>query len=188
MSILGRLSGVTLLALAAGIAHAGDGGEFQVTPSLGYAHVRVEGRHLEFGESTNYEGLGVGLTTGYRAPFGLVVELGLSSSGNPAIGWATGGELRELCFAAGYDFKFGKGWHVTPKLGLTSWKLESGALESLVDSAGREQDSLDGDDPFVEVGLARELNPHIELGVSVRHAETSFGNAGSVAVTFTWNL
>jgi Outer membrane protein beta-barrel domain len=178
----------TALALMAARAGAGDNGQFRVMPSLGFAHVKVDGQHLEFGETTGYDGWAAGISAGYRAPFGLVVELGMSAYGEPIFGWATGGELRERYGAVGYDFEFGDGWHVTPKVGLTSWRLKGGELEDLIDDAGELRDELDDDDVHFELSLAKEFNPHVGIGLSFKQTNVDFGSARSVTCAFIWTL
>ena len=121
-----KWSGVAVAALIAGAANGGDRGQFQITPYLGNARVRVDGAHLEFGDSQTYDQWIAGISAAYRAPFGLVVEIGTAATGEPMFGWATGGEVRETYGAVGYDFELGRGWYLAPKLGLTSWASRAG--------------------------------------------------------------
>ncbi len=72
-----KWSGVAVAALIAGAANAGDHGQFQITPYLGHAQVRVDGQYLEFGASETIDQWIAGISAGYRAPFGLVVEIGV---------------------------------------------------------------------------------------------------------------
>ena len=71
-----KWSAATVVALIAGAANAGDRGQFQITPYLGHASVKVDGQYLERGSSESYTQWLVGISAGYRAPFGLVVEIG----------------------------------------------------------------------------------------------------------------
>jgi hypothetical protein len=128
------------------------------------------------------------LSVGYRAPFGLVAEIGTSASGEPIFGWASGGELRERYGAVGYDIGFGKGWHFVPKIGLTKWRLDAGELQDLVDESGEVQESLHGSDPYIELSLTRTFNPHVAIGFTLKEADVEFGEARSAAFRFVWSL
>ena len=183
-----KWSAAAALAVIAGAAHAGDRGDFRITPYLGRGSLRVDGRHLQSGQSQTYQNWVTGISVGYRAPFGLVVELGTSATGEPLVGWATGGELREDYLAAGYDLVFGNAWHFTPRLGVTRWSLESGVLGDLLDDSGQERQSLDGDDAYVELALTKELNRHVALGASFRQADASFGSTRALAFTAVFSF
>jgi hypothetical protein len=88
-----KWSGVAVAALIAGAANGGDRGQFQITPYLGNARVKVDGAHREFGESQTYDQWIAGISAAYRAPFGLVFEIGRADTGEPIFGWFTGGEV-----------------------------------------------------------------------------------------------
>jgi hypothetical protein len=179
---------VVAAAFIAASANAADPGQFRVTPYLGFANAKVEGRHLEFGETQKYEGWTAGISAGYRTSFGLVFELGTSASGEPILGWATGGELRETYGAVGYDIRFADDWHFTPKIGMTSWKLKAGELEELVDNSGQLRDSLNGEDVYLELAIAREFNSHLSMGLSYKEANVDFGSARSAAFSLSWGF
>src|SRR5262245_60960719 len=55
-------------------------GSFQLTPYAGFAHVRISGENLEFGDTETIDGLAIGAAIAWRASFGLVTELGLTTS------------------------------------------------------------------------------------------------------------
>lgn len=179
---------VATAALIAVSAQAADHGEFRISPFLGFAQTKVDGRHAEFGQTRKYEGWTAGISAGYRTTFGLLVEAGTSASGDLFVGWATGGELRELYAAAGYDFEFAKDWHFTPKIGWTSWDLKAGELEDLVDGAGQLTRKLDGEDVYLELAIARRLGRHVDVGLSLREADVNFGSARSATFTFAWSF
>jgi len=117
-----------------------------------------------------------------------VVEIGTAASGEPLFGWAVGGEVRETYGAVGYDFELGRGWNITPKLGLTNWELQSGELEDVVDGSGELQDRIDGEDAFLEIAVTKHFNSHVGIGFSLRHAEVEFGSVSSAAFRFVWSL
>jgi hypothetical protein len=176
------------LAASAQAVQAGNGGEFRISPFLGLAGTEVDGRYQEFGRTFEYDGYTVGISAAWRAPFGLVAEAGTSASGDPYFGWATGGELREVYAAVGYDFDVAEDWRITPKLGWTSWELKAGEIEDLVDDRGEETDSIDGEDPFVELVVARRFGEHIAIGLALRAADVEFGKSRSAAFTLSWTF
>ena len=183
-----KWSGAAVVALIAGAANAGDRGQFQITPYLGHASVKVDGQYLERGSSESYTQWLVGISAGYRAPFGLVVEIGTAAAGEPILGWAVGGEVRETYGAVGFDFELGRGWNITPKLGVTSWELQGGDLEDVVDDSGELRDAIDGEDAFLEVAVTRHFNSHVGIGISLRHAKSNSAGSSSAAFRFVWSL
>lgn len=180
--------GMMLVAFTAGAASAADRGEFQLTPYLGISRIKIDGRNQEFGETERFKGSNIGITAGYRAPFGLLAEIGRSASGNPLFGWLEGGEMRERYGALGFDIGFGKVWHFIPKIGVTKWQLDAAAFEDLVDDSGELTKSLEGSDPYFELTLTRSYNPHVAIGLSLRSADVEFGDARSAAFRFIWSL
>lgn len=183
-----KWSCAAVVVLIAGAANGGDRGQFQISPYLGNARVKVDGAHLEFGENQTYDQWIAGISAAYRAPFGLVVEIGTAATGEPMFGWATGGEVRETYGAVGYDFDLGRGWYLAPKLGLTSWRLKGGEFEDVIDGSGELRDSIDGEDAYLELSATKHFNPHVGIGISIRHAEFEFGQATSLAFKFVWSL
>jgi hypothetical protein len=179
---------VAATALIAASAQAADRGEFWISPHLGLSEAKVDGRHREFGQTQKYEGWTTGISAGYRAPFGLVIELGTSATGELFFGWATGGEIRENYAAVGYDLEFAKDWHFRPKIGLTDWELQAGELEDLVDDNGELTESRDGEALYLELGIARKVSDHIAVGFMLRAADVDFGSARSASINFNWTF
>ena len=68
----------------------------------------------------------------------------------------------------GYDFELGRGWNITPKLGLTSWELQGGDLEDVVDGEGELRDAIDGEDVFLDVAVTKHFNSHVGIGFSLQ--------------------
>jgi hypothetical protein len=176
------------LGASAQAVQAANGGELRISPFLGLAGTEVDGRYQQFGQAFEYDGYTVGISAAYRAPFGWVAEIGTSASGDPFFGWATGGELREVYAAVGYDFDVAANWRITPKLGWTSWELKAGEIEDLVDERGEHAESIDGEDPFVELVIAREFGEHIAIGLAVRATDVEFGKSRSAAFTLSWTF
>jgi hypothetical protein len=55
----------------------------------------VDGTYLEFGDSETFDQWIAGISAGYRAPFGLVVEIGTAATGETDVRLGQGGEVRE---------------------------------------------------------------------------------------------
>jgi len=188
MKKMTRWSGIAVAALIAGTVNAGDRGQFQITPYVGHAQLRVDGQYLEFGNSETLDQWIAGISAGYRASFGLLVEIGTAASGEPMFGWGFAGDVRETYGAVGYDFELGRGWHVTPKLGYTNWELQGGEFEDVVDGSGELQDRIDGEDAYLEIAVIKHFNSHVGIGFALRHAEVEFGQVTSAAFQFVWSL
>ena len=60
---------LAVAALIAGASQAGDRGQFEITPYVGHAQVRIDGQYLEFGDSETFDQWIAGISAGYRAPF-----------------------------------------------------------------------------------------------------------------------
>jgi hypothetical protein len=174
------------LALVAGVANATDSGQFRVTPYVGHSRVNVEGEYLESGTGETMDQWIVGISAGYRAPFGLLVEIGIAASGEPVFGWLGAGDVRETYVAAGFDFDLGNDWHLSPKLGMTNWELQGGELQDVVDESGELRDSIDGKDAYLELAVTKYFNSHVGIGFSLRHSEVEFGEVNSAAFNFVW--
>jgi hypothetical protein len=179
---------VAIAALMTTPVIAGEKGEFQVTPFLGSAHLRVDAAHVEEGRTRRMDALLAGLNLGYRAPFGLTVELGRSdASHKDLIWWFTDGlSLRQYYGALGYQFEAGK-WRFTPKVGRSRWRLHASNFD-LLDGAGEDLERLRGYDNFVEASAARRLGQSMAMGVTLRALEADFGRSGDAALTFTWTF
>jgi len=63
--------------LAASGAWAGDSrSEMQITPILGYSHLRIDGTYLESGVTNRLDQLLAGANIGVLTPFNVVIEAG----------------------------------------------------------------------------------------------------------------
>ena len=68
-------------ALGVAAAQAGDTGKMYITPFVGYNHLRIDrGWIYQEPQTVAFDSLQAGATIGYKAPFGLVVEVGRSSA------------------------------------------------------------------------------------------------------------
>ena len=163
-------------------------GEVQFTPFLGSAHLRVDAARVEAGTSRRMDALLVGFTLGWRAPFGMILELGKSDAiHQDLIWWFTDGlSFRQYYGAAGYQFAAGD-WRFTPKIGRSRWRLHAHNFD-LLDGAGDEQEKLRGYDNFIEASVSRHISDSMAVGVTLRALETDFGRYGDAALTFSWTF
>lgn len=179
---------LALAMLAASAAHADERGSFQITPFVGYSHLRVDGNHLREGVTDRMDQLMVGVSGAYRAPFGLVVELSNLSAVHD--NWLDSGDgfgLRQQTAAIGYELSFGDGWRLTPKAGRMKWKLERTGRD-LLDNAGVRRTEWRGYENYYEIALAREISSWFSLGIHFRDVAPDYGHSRSGAITATFEF
>ncbi len=165
-------------ALGVSAAQAGDTGKMYITPFVGYNHLRIDrGWVYQEPETVTFDSLQAGATLGYRAPFGLVVEVGRSSAVHANIfnndhDYA----LTQSFGAIGWQVDFADGWHITPRVGRGKWELSSDD-RVLLDSAAVRHYSVNGWDNFWEVALMRQVNQTFSLGVNFKDVDQEFGHS-----------
>ena len=171
--------------LLAGAASAENRTEMQITPMLGYSHLRIDGTWLDSGETNRLDQLAWGATLGVKAPFNVVVELGTASAIHEDWFSSNDFDLKTDFAALGYQLDFGNGWRFVPKVGRMKWKLYSDD-EHLVDLAGDSHKALRGYDNYFEASLMRHLSESITLGVNFKDVDTEFGHSrsGALVVSF----
>lgn len=171
--------------LVAGAAAAENGSEMQITPMLGYSHLRIDGDWLDSGTTNRLDQLAWGATLGVKTPFNVVVEIGTASAIHQD--WFSSNDFDlETDFATlGYQMDFGNGWRFVPKVGRMKWKLYSDD-QHLVDLQGDSRKTLRGYDNYYEASLMRHLSESIALGVNFKDVDTEFGHSrsGGLVVTF----
>ena len=178
-----------LVALAglvvAGAASAENRSEMQITPMLGYSHLRIDGEWLDTGETNRLDQLLWGATLGLKTPFNAVIEVGTANAIHED--WFSSNDFDiGMDFAAiGYQADFGNGWRFVPKVGRMKWKLYSDD-EHLVDLNGDPHKALRGYDNYWEASLMRHLSESITLGVNFKDVDTEFGHSrsGALVVSF----
>jgi hypothetical protein len=171
--------------LAAGAAAAENRTEMQITPMVGYSHLRIDGDWLESGATNRLDQLLWGASLGVKTPFNVVVEIGTANAVHED--WFSSNDFDlDMDFAAlGYQADFGNGWRFVPKVGRMKWKLYSDDGH-LVDPAGDRHKALRGYDNYFEASLMRHLSESITLGVNFKDVDTEFGHSrsGALVVTF----
>jgi hypothetical protein len=171
--------------LVAGAASAENRTEMQITPLIGYSHLRIDGAYLASGETNRLDQLLWGANLGVLTPFNVVVEVGTANAVHQDWFSSNDFDLDTDYAALGYQLDFGDGWRFVPKVGRTKWKLYSDDRH-LVDLAGESHKTLRGYDNYYEASLMRHLSESITLGVNFKDVDTQFGHSrsGAIAVTF----
>jgi len=162
-------------------------GELQFIPRLGIGRVNIEQPDTSF-ERGAVDTFQFGLSAGYRAPFGLVLEGGIDSQGEVALlGLFDTTEFFELYASIGVQLDFGD-WRLVPKVGASLWSLdiEPGLL---ADSPTRPPSPTlpfapgrSGTADFFEVSLSRRVAENVTFGVNYRDGEYDFGRSRSLSL------
>ena len=176
-----------LLACGAGAAQAQESGSVYIAPFVGYSHLRIDnGRVFDETETLRFDALHVGATFGYRAPFGLIVEVGRSDAIHADIFQDNVFySLKQTYGAIGWQVPFADGWHITPRVGRGRWVL--GADDRLLlDNAGERHHEVTGWDNFWEVGLLRDVGSVASMGINFKDVDQEFGHTriGEFTVRF----
>jgi hypothetical protein len=176
-----------LLACAASVAQAQENGSVYIAPFAGYSHLRIdEGRVFDEAETLRFDALQVGANFGYRAPFGLIVEVGRSDALHfDLFDDHDGFALRQTYGAIGWQVEFADGWHLMPRVGRGQWVLSSDN-RVLIDSDGERHHNVRGWDNFWEVGLMRDVGSVMSMGVNFKDVDQEFGHTrtGEFSVRF----
>ena len=177
------------LGVSAAHADTENRGKMYITPFAGYNHLRIDsGRVFDEPETIRFDSLQWGVTVGYKAPFGLVVEAGRSDAIHADLFDEHGDyQLTQTFGAVGWQVDFADGWHITPRVGRGRWELASDH-RVLLDSAGARHYEVNGWDNFWEVGLMRQLNETVSLGVNFKDVDQEFGHSrtGEFMVRFAF--
>jgi len=171
--------------LLAGAASAENRTEMQITPMLGYSHLRIDGAQVFDGETRRLDQLMWGASLGVLTPFDVVVELGTTNAIHEDWFSSNDFDLKSDFAALGYQLDFGNGWRFVPKVGRMKWKLYADDRD-LVDPLGDTHHTLRGYDNYYEASLMRHLSESITLGVNFKDVDTEFGHSrsGAIAITF----
>jgi hypothetical protein len=184
---MGRSKWLVALAasLVAGAASAENRSEMQITPMLGYSHLRIDGQWLDTGETNRLDQLLWGATLGVKTPFDAVIEIGTANAIHEDWFSSNDFDIGMDYAAIGYQADFGNGWRFVPKVGRMKWKLYSDD-EHLVDLNGDPHKALRGYDNYWEASLMRHLSESITLGVNFKDVDTEFGHSrsGALVVSF----
>lgn len=181
---------VALLAQAAATAaHAENIHEFRIGPRIGPGELRIDAREpvsqVVVGETTEENTVGLGGTLEYRAPFGLVIEVGHFTAGESD--WWEDDKLymTEAFASVGWQLDLGRGFSLIPRVGRSRWKLEA-------DDSWFDDDDVNpkvrGYEHYWEISAMKRLNSVVTLGVSHRENSFEFGRARSTVFTAMFNL
>jgi hypothetical protein len=179
---MGKLRWLVLLCCVPGVpaAQADQGASVYISPYGGYTHLRIDrGRVFDEPETIRFDSLQLGASIGVRAPFGLIFEIGRSNAIHADIFDEHGDyKLTQSYGAIGWQMDFADGWHFTPRIGRGRWELSSDH-RVLLDGAGVRHYEVRGWDNFWEVGVMREVNSVLSLGVNFKDVDQEFGHARS---------
>ena len=165
--------------------------EFRIGPRIGTGEIRInQGEVIErevIDEPVKEDTFGIGGTFEYKAPFGLVVEAGLFTSGTTD--WFDSNDYRvsEYFGSVGYQIDLGRGFSITPRVGRSRWKLEADD-EWFFDDDDDDNPTVRGYQNYWEVSAMKRINPRLSLGVSHRENHYDFGRMRSTVFTAMFNL
>jgi hypothetical protein len=154
-----------------------------ITPYAGYAHLRIDsGWIYQQPDTVHMDAFQLGAAFGFRFPFGLMIEAGHSEAIHAEIFNSDDFDLEQNYGAVGWRIPFADGWHFIPKLGREHWTLNCNH-RIILDENGVRHDSADDWANFYELGLTREINRKISLGVNFRDVDEGFGHSRSGTFT-----
>jgi hypothetical protein len=173
--------------IVAGAASAENRTEMQITPMLGYSHLRVDGAWLDDAETKRLDQLAWGASLGVLTPFNALIEIGTQNAVHEDWFSSNDFDMKTDFAALGYQLDFGGGWRFVPKVGRMKWKLYSDDRQ-LLDPAGDSHKTLRGYDNYYEASLSRHLSESIVLGVNFKDVDTEFGHSRSAALAVTFGF
>jgi hypothetical protein len=183
--------GLLVLALAAGGVQAHDSnherddddrpdrGKMFISPYVGYAHLRLNnGTVWDQEETLRFDALQAGLAIGYRAPFGLTVEIGRSTAVHADFFDDSTGDfdLKQTYGAIGWQLDFGDGWQFTPRVGRTRWQLGSDE-RNLIAPNGDVVREFEGWQNFWAASITRALGDVASMGFNFKDIDQPYGHA-----------
>jgi len=178
---------VAVASLVTAVAQADEQGKVYIAPFVGSTHLRIDaGRVYGESDTIRFDSLALGVAAGFRAPFGLIVEVGHSSSTHANIFDDHGDyELTEGYGSVGWAFPLSDVWRLTPRVGRGNWDLSSNH-RVLLDGAGERHRTVSGWANFWGVSLSRDLNSVISMGIDFKDVDEEFGHArsGTFMVSF----
>jgi hypothetical protein len=154
-----------------------------ITPYAGYTHIKIDsGRIYQEPEEAKMDAFQLGAAFGFRWPFGLLIEVAHSEAVHAELFNSDDFDLEQNSGAIGWRIPFADGWHFIPKLGREHWSLTSNH-RVLLDEDGVRHKALDDWENFYELGLTREINRKISLGVNFKDVDDQFGHSRSGTFT-----
>lgn len=164
--------------------------DFRIGPRVGPGELRINAGEAigdEIVDSLQSEDtVGIGGTFEYRPIFGLVLEVGLFSSGSTD--WFDSEDYRftEYFGSVGYQFDLGSGFSITPRVGRARWKLETDDVWFFDED--EDPPTTRGYQNYWEVTAMKRINDRFSLGVSHKENHHDFGRVRSTVFTAMFDL
>ena len=183
------IAGMAAMALPVTASFAAEQ-EFRIGPRIGTGELRINaGEAIDrkiVDDRVKEDTLGIGGTFEYKAPFGLVLEAGLFTSGTTD--WFDSNDYRvsEYFGSVGYQIDLGRGFSITPRVGRSRWKLEADA--DWFDDEDDDHPTTRGYQNYWEVSAMKRINRVWALGVSHRENHYDFGRLRATVFTVMFNL
>lgn len=130
--------------------------------------------------------IGIGGTIEYRPFMGLVLEAGLTTAGSTD--WFDSEEYQftEYFGSIGYEFEFGNGFSVIPRVGRARWKLE--ADDNWFFEEDIDLETVRGYQNYWEITGMKRLNERVSLGISHKENHHDFGRVRSTVFMAMFDL
>lgn len=184
-----RMAAMVLMALAAGIAQAGDAArgdraEWQLSVWGGKQNLRVN-RDRDFRDETQRHDQWLnGISIARRLPQGLVVEAAAETAyHDTSYGKDNDFSVDHYSVALGWQIDAER-WRFTPKLGLARSHINNQARLLLNENGGRVFER-NYTVPYAELDLQRRFGRHFQLGGAFRDTDEEFGHTRSWAFMMT---
>ncbi len=156
-------------------AYQAGGGRIQVSESFD-------------GDDDSSASTDLGVFAGVRFGNHWVLEVSETfSDGHSLFGWSDSYDLRQYLLVAGYAIPVKRSFRITPKVGVTDWKLKG--REGLFGNPGDEDASrAEGHDAAFFMEFEWDINHFLSLGMNNGWSDTDFGNytTGRFFVKFRW--
>jgi hypothetical protein len=185
------ISAALLMCLGSIAAAQSDDPDIRLGARIGPGELRINANEMigdERVDSLQAEDMiGIGGTFEYRPFRGLVLEAGLLTAGSTD--WFDSEEYQftEYFGSVGYEFQFGNGFSVIPRVGRARWKLEADDNwffeEEEVNPA-----TLRGYQNYWEITGMKRLNERISLGISHKENHHDFGRVRSTVFMAMFDL
>lgn len=165
--------------------------EFRIGPRIGPGEIRIDEGQIIGDEVVDpgvaEDSAGIGGTFEYRAPFGVVLEVGILSAGSTD--WWDSEDYRfsEYFTSVGYQVELGRGFSLIPRVGRARWKMEADEVW-FFDIDSEDPPTIRGYQNYWEITALKRINPSFALGVSHKENNYEFGRVRSTVFTAMFNL
>ncbi len=129
-----------------------------------------------------------GLIVGYRFDTGGIAELTYSGADSDnLLNLGDSLSLDEIRLSGGYAVALGKRFSLTPKIGISFWRLE-GSEGILLNPGPEEVRKLDGEDVFFELTGGFEITSRWTLFLSHSRGNYNFGDSSATRLGGSFNF